>query len=108
MCKNIRYLAVVKRNLYEIAHALFELKELTAFEDYIKDKELWIQGESFFSISNRALFNDMVAHAIKVLEINKSQDSTTFWYLLKKDKKKIEGLKSFEQNEIIFLETIAN
>ena len=94
------YKATVKRNLYEIAHALMNLKVLTSWDEYTKKNRIFVQGESFFSISERALFNDMISHAIKVLEIDKRGDSSTFWYVLKQDKKTVEKLKSYSSKKI--------
>jgi len=105
MEENDRYDKAIVRNLYEIAHALMELKALTALENYCELNNVWVLGASFFSIAEKALFNDMVAHTIKVLE--KNRESTTFWYLLKGEVK-IEELKVYSSQKINFLEDLSN
>ena len=108
MIKDTRYQKVIKRNLYELAHALLELKVLTIFEDYMSKYHIYIYGESFFNIVEKALFNDMIAHAIKALDIDKSGDSTPFWYLLEKDEEVVKKLESYSEEKIDFLRKIAS
>lgn len=74
---NDTYQAALKRNLNELVIAKLE------FEAYreIGDKLLLNFFDSFFTLSQDALFNDMVAHMIKVLDRN--AQSTTFWYIFR-------------------------
>jgi hypothetical protein len=103
MAFNDFYRKAIKRNLYEVAHALMEVKILNAMGEY-NEKE-GIYGENFFSISYRAAFNDMIAHTIKVLE--DSRDSSTFWSIFQNDQKKIMDLSSCSGESIDLLRTLA-
>jgi hypothetical protein len=89
----------LSRNLYEVAHALYERQALIAVEQFIEREE--ILGENFFSISYRALFNDMIAHAIKVLD--EDERSATFWTLLRADETRLRRLKAYSDEKISFL-----
>ena len=89
----------LSRNLYEVAHALYERQALIAIDQFIEREE--ILGENFFSISYRALFNDMIAHAIKVLD--EDRRSATFWSLLHADKMSLDRLKAYSDEKIKFL-----
>lgn len=101
------YKYAIKRNLYEVAHALMDLKVLIAYEEFNKTNTIFIQGESFFSISFRALFNDMFSHSIKVLEIGQQNDSATFWYILKQTQNNKINLLAYQQEKIESLESLA-
>lgn len=67
---------IVKRNLSEIAFAEYKWLALTEMKraniDYSFDC-------SFFYLVNHALYNDAIAHLIKVLDTDKK--STTFWHI---------------------------
>jgi len=71
------YQAALKRNLTELVVAKLE------FDAYreIGDKLLLNFFDSFFTLAQDALFNDMIAHMIKVLDQN--YQSTTFWYIIR-------------------------
>ena len=86
------------RNIYEVAHALMNLKVLVRYEEYTKNNSVFTVGESFFGITIRALHSDMIAHAIKVLD--KNADSTTFWYVLDKNEQDISNLNSYSIEQI--------
>lgn len=104
MEENTRYQSAVKRNTYEVAHALMELKVLRALEAYNEKNSIFVRGESFFNISFRALHNDMIAHAIKLLD--KDEKSATFWYLLNKNRQEFENLSLYSQDKINSLEVL--
>ena len=104
---NIRYREATKRNLYEIAHALLEFKALTVFDNYTDGKDIFIHGESYLTISEKALFNDMISHAIKVLEIDKSDDTSTFWYILNADLSAFKKLNNYSEAKIDSLKELA-
>jgi hypothetical protein len=106
MEKEIRYKKAIIRNLYEVAHALLELKVLKEYEKYRVENEIWICGESFFGISERAIYNDMIAHAIKVLVMDKF-DSTTFWYVLDITKTTGTLLTIYSEDRINSLKTLS-
>ena len=101
---NKRYFKAIKRNLFEIAHALLERKALISIEKY--NKKHGIYGENFFSISYRALFNDMVAHSIKVLD--EDRESATFWYIFRADMTKLKKLSSYSEEKMKFLRKLAS
>ncbi|MCU0651335.1 MAG: hypothetical protein MUC39_00065 [Candidatus Omnitrophica bacterium] len=107
LANGIRYNTAIKRNLFELAHALLELKALTAWDRYTDENEIYVHGESYFSISQKALFNDMVSHAIKVLELDKCGDSSTFWYILKTDTLVLKNLKDYSEEKIYSLQSLA-
>ena len=44
---NTRFEKAIIRNLYEVAHALMELKALSVFENYIAKNHIYVCGESF-------------------------------------------------------------
>lgn len=71
------YRAALKRNLNELVIAGLE------FDAYreIGDKLQLNFYDSFFVVAQDALFNDMVAHMIKVLDQN--SQSATFWYVFR-------------------------
>jgi len=92
-----RFYRALFRNLNEIRTALLQRQALIGIAAAKSKHKL-----DFFTLSHDALYNDMVAHAIKVLD--KNSDSATFWYLYNCDPKTIDtflkdkkyGLKSLE------------
>lgn len=86
------YHAALRRNLNELVIAGLE------FDAYreIGDKLLLDWYDSFFVLAQDALFNDMVAHMIKVLDQN--SQSATFWYMFRY---KSEEVKEFVRRENI-------
>ncbi|MFH1777740.1 MAG: DUF3800 domain-containing protein [Candidatus Omnitrophota bacterium] len=56
---------------------------ISVFDNYRISKHVATKGESFFSIAFKALFNDMIRHAINVLDKNK--DSASFWGIFNKE-----------------------
>lgn len=107
MIRNTIYEKAIEANLNKVAHALFELKALIAFDNYIDKNSIFIRGASFFEISKKALYNDMFRHAINVLEMDKSGDSVTFWYILRTDETKIKTLKSYSLEKNNSLKALA-
>lgn len=104
---NTIYEKAIESNLNKVAHALFELKALIAFDNYIEKNSIFICGASFFEISKKALYNDMFRHAINVLEIDKARDSVTFWYILRTGEIKIKTLKSYSLEKTDSLKVLA-
>ena len=92
-----RFYRALFRNLNEIRTALTQRRALIGIAAAKSKHKL-----DFFTLSHDALYNDMVAHAIKVLD--KNQDSATFWYLYNCDPKTVDsfikdkkyGLKTLE------------
>jgi len=90
MCKPDRYYRALKRNLHEVRFCLSHRNAVNAIVE-VAPKTSW----SFFSYAYLALYNDMVAHAIKVLD--KHKDASSFWYLYRCNQKEFGLLlKKFE------------
>lgn len=70
---NERYQSALRRNANEIGRALLELKALESIE-----KANTSHSMDFIRLSYDAMFNDYIAHAIKVFE---DSDVSSFWYL---------------------------
>jgi len=89
------YKDALKRNLSELVIAKLE------FEAYreIGDKLVLGSFDSFFTLAQIALFNDMVAHMIKVLDRN--AQSATFWYIYNCKLKEVE--KFIKENNINYM-----
>lgn len=91
-----RFYRALIRNLNEIRTAILERRALGGLESAGSK-----HGLDFFRLSYDALFNDMVAHAIKVLD--KDSDSATFWYLYRCDPKTVDSFakdKSYDLNTL--------
>mgnify|MGYP001611617354 CR=1 FL=1 len=89
------YHSALKRNLNEVVIAKLE------FEAYreIGNKVLLNFPNSFFWLSGTALFNDMMAHMIKVFD--RDAQSATFWYIFRCKSKDIK--KFIKENNIDFM-----
>lgn len=91
-----RFYRALFRNLNEIRTAILERQALRGLESAGSK-----HGLDFFRLSYDALFNDMVAHAIKVLD--KDSDSATFWYIYRCDSKTVDSFakdKSYDLNTL--------
>ncbi len=92
---NVTYQSALKRNINEVAVAKLEFDA----HREIANKVLLNFYDSFFSLSLDALFNDMVAHMIKLLDRN--AQSTSFWYIFRY---KSKGVKEYiKDNNIDFM-----
>jgi hypothetical protein len=69
--------ATIQRNFNELNNAILKL---TALEE-LRKLELTYCRMSFFVIAEHALYNDLLAHAIKVLD--EHRDAMSFWYVLR-------------------------
>ncbi|MGA7878342.1 MAG: hypothetical protein WCA08_21970 [Desulfoferrobacter sp.] len=85
MCKPDRYYRALKRNLHEVRFCLSYRNALNAIAA-VSPETSW----SFFSYAYLALKNDMVAHAIKVLD--KHKDASSFWYLYRCNQRELDSL----------------
>ena len=103
----IRSQKAIEKNLTAIAHALWEWKALEAFDKYRKSKRIYYRGASFFEITTKALFSDMIRNTINVLEIDKRGDATSFWYILTIKETAIKLLEAYSQEKITFLRNLA-
>lgn len=100
------YIRAIQRNFNEIANALQRWQALVVFDEYIRlNGKVTYQGISFFELSYHSLFNDVISHMIKVLDLNK--DSATFWYIKKNQQIELGSLKSYTKEKISFLESLA-
>lgn len=80
-----RYARALTRNLYKVCSVLSERNSVNAIAE-VAPTTSW----SFFSYAYLALYNDMVAHAIKVVDTHK--DTASFWYLYRCNRNEIEEL----------------
>ena len=77
-----RYQRALKRNLHEVGRAILEQRAMVGLENADTYHTV-----DFIRISYDALFNDMMAHAIKVFENRKGDAS--FWYIKRCKEKEI-------------------
>ncbi len=96
-----RFYRALFRNLNEIRTAILERRALIGIESVGSKQRL-----NFFTLSYDALFNDMVAHTIKVLD--KNPDSATFWYLYRCDSKIIDSFIEDKSYDLKSLEYMAD
>jgi hypothetical protein len=80
-----RYARALTRNLYEVRSALSERNAVNAIVE-VAPTTSW----SFFSCAFSALYDDMLAHAMKVLDRHK--DAASFRYLYRCNTSEIEEL----------------
>lgn len=78
-----RYERALSRNIDELARAILERRAMAGMEAANS-----LHSVDFFRLAYDAMFNDMIAHAIKVLD--KNTDSSTFWYLYRCKKKEVD------------------
>lgn len=69
--------ATIQRNLLELNNAILKV---TAHDELVK-QGLTYTEMSFFVIAQHALYNDILTHAIRVLD--EHRDAMSFWYLLR-------------------------
>jgi hypothetical protein len=96
-----RFYSALFRNLNEIRSAILERRALIGITSAKSKHRL-----DFFTLSHDALFNDMVAHAIKVLDKNK--DSATFWDLYNCDPETIDYFIKDKSYDLKSLEDMAD
>lgn len=96
----------ITRNLFELALARYERRVLKSIEEYDSNQGISIEGVNFIWICYRALFNDMVAHLIKVLDDH--PDSATFWMIYEREADKLQSLDSQMRDRMLFLRGIAD
>ena len=74
-CSTLR--AALKRTHAELNNAILKL---VAHDELVRQDITYIRM-SFFVIAKHALYNDLLAHAIRVLD--EHRDATSFWYILR-------------------------
>lgn len=77
-----RYERALRRNLFELRYALSERNAINALVE-VAPVTRW----SYFSYADIAISNDMLSHAMKILDTHK--DSVSFWFLYKYKKEEI-------------------
>jgi len=78
-----RYKQALRRNLFELRDALSERNAINALV-----KVAPVTRWSYFSYADIALSNDMLSHAMKILDTHK--DSVSFWFLYNRKKEEID------------------
>jgi len=95
----------IVRNLFELAYAIYERKVLVAMEEFDDGQGVTISGLNFILICHKALFNDMLGHCMKVLDLHPR--SASFWMILRMDAERVSQMASYSENTIKFLRDIA-
>ena len=95
--KESRYQHALVRNLHEITQAIYEGRAHNAMMNCHT-----LHGMDFFRVVFYALNNDMLAHAIKVLDHDSK--SASFWYIFRCKQKKI--VKFIEENSMRDIELL--
>ena len=93
-----RYERAIERNLAELQRAILNRTTLLGLED---------TGVSrlFLKLTYCALFNDYIAHCIKVFETRKQV--TSFWYIYRANQKPIDAYARRKKISIKTLETVS-
>ncbi len=94
------YKCVLTRNLNETGTAILESRALVGMEK-AKSYHHW----DFFRVAYHALFNDMLAHSIKVLD--KDKCSATFWSLYEDEKNVIDAFVRLKPYDLDLLEILS-
>ena len=97
----IRYYRALKRNLYETRWAIWERSALMGLHRAKSFHEM-----DFFYVSSTALFNDMISHAIKILDRNKQ--SASFWYLYRCQSITVNALAKNNSNDFALIEQLSD
>ena len=84
--KNDKLGDMIKRNINEMGFAILQRKTMNGLES----ANFAHEGLDFFRITHISLFNDMMAHIIKVMDTNKQ--SATFWAIYDQYKVDIDSL----------------
>jgi hypothetical protein len=96
-----RFYPALFRNLNELRTAILDRRALVGLES-ARSKH----GLDFFRLAYNAIFNDMIAHAIKVLD--KDSESATFWYIYRCDPKTVLSIIKDKSHDLNFLEVVAD
>lgn len=93
-----QYQKALERNLFEASKSILERKILIGFEKAGK-----YSASPFLHIVYQGLFNDMIAHAIKIFEDR--GDNASFWYIRRC---KEEEINTFIQSKGIDIKKLEN
>jgi len=96
--KSQRYERAIERNLAELQRAILNRTTLLGLED---------AGIShlFLKLAYYALFNDYIAHCIKVFETRKQ--AASFWYIYRTNQKPIDACAHREKISVKALEKVS-
>ncbi|MGA2937810.1 MAG: hypothetical protein ABSF52_12000 [Syntrophobacteraceae bacterium] len=82
------YKCAIERNLAELQRAILNRTTLLGLEDAIKSASI---SHLFLRLTYDALFNDYIAHCIKVFEFHAGRRrAASFWYIYEKDREFID------------------
>lgn len=96
--KNLRYERAIQRNLAELQRAILNRTTMLGLEDIGEISHLFLKLIYF------ALFNDYIAHCIKVFE--KSKQAASFWYIYRTNPVLIESYAGHYSIDIMELEKV--
>lgn len=97
--KSQRYDRAIQRNLAELQRAILNRTTLLGLEDAGGISHL------FLKLSYFALFNDYIAHCIKVFETGKQ--AASFWYIYRTNQKPIDTCARREKINVKALEKVS-
>lgn len=95
-----RYERALVRNLNEVGFAIFKRKALEGLEA----ADPLLVGVDFFRLAYFALYNDMIAHAIKVLD--KDSKSASFWYIYRSQTNEVESYAKKKGHDLASLKAL--
>lgn len=96
-----RYERALIRNLHETGASIFDRKALIGIES-AKSYHAW----DFFRVVYYALFNDMVAHCMRVFDRN--SQSASFWYIYRCQQSEIDSYVKSEGLDFSCIERVAD
>lgn len=95
-----RYTKAIERNLAELQSAILNRTTILGIEQSRGVASLFLQ------VSQRALFNDYIAHCIKIFENNKQ--AASFWYIYRSDQKTIDSFAKCRKIDISPIEEVSD
>ena len=94
-----RYTKAIERNLAELQRAILNRTTMLGIEQSRGGTSLFLQVSYF------ALFNDYVAHCIKVFE--RSKQAASFWYIYRTDQKIVDAFAKKAKIDMASLEEVS-
>ncbi len=79
-----RYDAALERNLAETSNAILKRRALIGLHSADSS-----HGLDFFQVAAHALYNDLIAHSVRVLD--RHRDAASLWYLLRCDEASVRS-----------------
>lgn len=93
----------LRRNIIETYHAIYNRR---AIDELARAEATLTTNLTFFRLAQMALYNDMIAHAAKVLDKNK--DSATFWYIYDQRRNEVDRFVASIDRELKILQDISS